>query len=188
MADRSALERVAEEVRSCTRCPLHESRRNAVPGEGPSDASVVVVGEAPGRNEDERGLPFVGAAGANLDRLLAEAGLSRGSVFITNAVKCRPPANRRPARAELDSCHPYLRRQLEAISPKVVVLLGDTALKEVFPGVSLAGAHGSPLRRGSAEYFPTYHPASTIYNPSLERTLREDFRKLGALVRGLTAV
>jgi uracil-DNA glycosylase len=160
------------------------SRKNAVPGEGDEGAGVVVVGEAPGRSEDEVGRPFVGSAGANLDALLAVAGLPRSSVFVTNVVKCRPPGNRRPAQRELDSCHPYLRRQLEAISPAVVVLLGDTATKEFFPELTLGGAHGSPVTRGSTVYFPTYHPAAMIYNRSLETTLREDFRKLGALVRG----
>src|SRR5271155_3559954 len=125
MSKGPALEELATEIRSCIKCPLHLSRKNAVPGEGPSDASVMIVGEAPGRNEDEQGRPFVGAAGRNLDDLLSEAGVSRGSVFITNTVKCRPPANRRPARSELDTCHPYLRRQIEAIVPKVIVLLGD---------------------------------------------------------------
>ncbi len=171
-------------MRSCEKCPLHLSRTNAVPGEGPADALVVIVGEAPGRNEDEQGRPFVGAAGANLDGLLHDAGLSRGSVFITNAVKCRPPSNRRPARGELDSCHPYLRRQIEAISPRVVVLLGDTATKEFFPEVTLSRGHGSAVRRGSVDYLPTYHPASIIYNPSLERALRDDFAKLATLAEG----
>ena len=177
------LQELAAEIRSCVRCPLHLSRKNAVPGEGPSDASLVIVGEAPGRNEDEQGRPFVGAAGRNLDDLLSEAGVSRDSVFITNSVKCRPPGNRRPARSELDTCHPYLRRQIEAIVPRVIVLLGDAALKEFFPESSLGQAHGKPVKRGPTLFFPTYHPASVIYNPSLKEVLSEDFRKLGALVR-----
>ncbi len=111
MSPATTVEELAAEIRVCVKCPLHSSRTNAVPGEGPAGARVVVVGEGPGRNEDEQGRPFVGAAGQNLDGLLSEAGLSRGDVFITNAVKCRPPENRRPARVELDSCHPYLRRQ-----------------------------------------------------------------------------
>jgi uracil-DNA glycosylase family 4 len=184
MSEDSVIPELAAEIRSCVRCPLHSSRKNAVPGEGPSDASVVIVGEAPGRNEDEQGRPFVGAAGQNLDALLSEAGLNRESVFITNSVKCRPPENRRPARSELDACHPYLRRQVEAIAPRVVVLLGDTALKEFFPESTLGRSHGTPMRRSGLEFFPTYHPASVIYNPSLKETLDDDFRKLGALVRG----
>ncbi|MDA4113563.1 MAG: uracil-DNA glycosylase [Thaumarchaeota archaeon] len=183
MTDEAVLQELAREIRSCVKCPLHLSRRNAVPGEGPSDATLMIIGEAPGRNEDEQGRPFVGAAGRNLDDLLSEAGVSRDSVFITNTVKCRPPANRRPARDELDACHPYLRRQTEAIAPKVIVLLGDAALKEFFPGSSLGQVHGKTMKRGSLLFFSTYHPASVIYNPSLKEVLKDDFRKLGALTR-----
>jgi len=183
MSPATALDKLASEIRVCVKCPLHASRTNAVPGEGSGSASVMVVGEGPGRNEDEQGRPFVGAAGQNLDGLLSEAGLSRADVFITNTVKCRPPENRRPARGELDSCHPYLRRQIKAISPRFVVLLGDTALREFFPVLSLGGAHGAPIRRGAVVFFPTYHPASVIYNPALKEVLRTDFLKLGSLVR-----
>jgi len=183
MSAAAALDELAAEISVCVKCPLHSSRTKAVPGEGPGSASVMVVGEGPGRNEDEQGRPFVGAAGQNLDRLLSEAGLSRAEVFITNTVKCRPPENRRPVRGELDSCHPYLRRQIEAISPMFVVLLGDTALRELFPALSLGRAHGAPIRRGATVFFPTYHPASVIYNPALKEILREDFLKLGSLVR-----
>ena len=185
MSQDQAILEIATEVRSCVKCPLHLSRKNAVPGEGPSSASVMVVGEAPGQSEDEQGRPFVGAAGKNLDALLSHAGLSRTSVFITNVVKCRPPSNRRPARGELDACHPYLRRQIETISPKIIVLLGDTAMKEFFPAFSLGRAHGVPVTRGAIRFFPTYHPASVIYNPGLKDVLEEDFLKLGKLVRGL---
>lgn len=187
MSTGSDLTELASEIRSCARCPLHLSRTNAVPGEGRSDARVMIVGEAPGRNEDEQGLPFVGAAGRNLDELLSLAGLDRGSVFITNCVKCRPPANRRPSRGELDACHPYLRRQIERISPGIVILLGDTALKEFFPDSSLGDAHGRVLKHGSTEFFPTYHPASVIYNPSLKEALERDFRRLGEIVGSTVA-
>jgi len=183
MSRETELEAVAAEVRGCTRCPLHLSRKNAVPGAGPPDAAVMLVGEGPGRNEDEQGLPFVGAAGKNLDSLLSEAGLDRSSVFITNAVKCRPPGNRRPARGELDACHSYLRRQMELIEPRTVVLLGDTALKEVFPDASLGKVHGKPMKRGDLTFVAVYHPASVIYNPSLKEALSGDFRALGESVK-----
>lgn len=179
-----ALARVAAEVKTCERCALHLGRKKAVPGEGNSQASVVVVGEGPGANEDEQGRPFVGSAGKILDALLAEGGLERREVFITNAVKCRPPGNRRPRKGELDACYPYLRRQIDAIAPSVVLLLGDTALKEFFPNRSLGEMHGTVMVRGGVRYFPTYHPASIIYNRSLSGTLDEDFRKLcGVLAR-----
>ena len=183
MSADAELERIASEVRWCVRCPLHESRKNAVPGEGPADARVVFIGEGPGANEDEQGRPFVGSAGRNLDSLFLKAGLARKDVFITNAVKCRPPGNRRPLRNELDACHPYLRRQLDAIGPRLVVLLGDAALKEFFPDASLATVHGRPTKRGGLTFVPMYHPASIIYNRSLSATLEEDFARLGELVR-----
>jgi len=177
------LERIAGEVRPCQKCELYATRKNAVPGEGPADAKVMIVGEAPGSNEDEQGRPFVGSAGRNLDSLLSKAGLARSDVFITNVVKCRPPGNRRPKRKELDSCHPYLRRQIEAISPRLIVLLGDTALKEFFPDSTLADLHGKVTKRGGSRFFASYHPASMIYNRALSATLDEDFRKLGDAVR-----
>lgn len=184
MSERAAeIERVAAEVRSCEKCRLHLGRKNAVPGEGPDDARVMIVGEGPGSNEDEKGRPFVGSAGRNLDGLLSGAGLRREGVFITNVVKCRPPGNRRPRKDELDSCHPYLRRQIEAISPEIVVLLGDTALKEFFPGSTLAALHGKVTKRGGTSFFATYHPASVIYNRALSGTLQEDFAKLGESLR-----
>jgi DNA polymerase len=183
MSAATEIEKVAAEVRSCERCPLHVGRKNAVPGEGPPNASVVVVGEGPGSNEDQQGRPFVGAAGHNLEALLSKAGLRREDVFITNAVKCRPPENRRPKKGELDSCHPYLRRQIDAIGPEFIVLLGDTALKEFFPDSTLGELHGRVTRRGESNFFPTYHPASMTYNRSLSATLDEDFAKLGEALR-----
>ncbi len=183
MAGAAGLDAVAREVRICHRCPLSRSRTNAVPGEGPSSARVMVVGEGPGANEDAQGRPFVGAAGQNLEGLLARAGLTRNDVFITNTVKCRPPGNRRPRREELDACHPYLRRQIEIIKPSVVVLLGDTALKEFFPDSSLPTLHGKLTKRGELLFFPTYHPASMIYNRSLSGTLEKDFTELGRVLR-----
>jgi len=172
-------------VIGCTKCPLHLTRTKAVPGEGPSDAAVMVVGEAPGANEDREGRPFVGAAGQNLQALLSRAGLRREDVFITNVVKCRPPGNRRPTRVESVTCHPYLRRQIELMEPRVIVLLGDTALKEIFPEGTLGEMHGRPARRSERTYYPTYHPASMIYNASLKAVLEGDFEGLGRLLQTL---
>ena len=176
------LSQIAGEVRACRKCPLWKSRLSAVPGEGRPDAEVLVVGEAPGRNEDLEGRPFVGAAGKNLEALLAEAGLSRADVFITNVVKCRPPMNRRPSRLEVDTCHQYLTRQVKTIAPRIILLLGETALKQFLPEESLARVHGQIVVKGEESYFPTYHPASVIYNPSLRPTLLRDFRKLAELL------
>jgi DNA polymerase len=171
---------IAKEVRGCTKCPLWESRINAVPGEGPVTARVMILGEAPGRNEDLHGRPFVGSAGRNLDAFLREAGIERQrDVFITNTVKCRPPSNRRPNRKEVETCYQYLRRQIKAISPRMIVLLGDVALKEFFPDSGLSQVHGKVLNRDGVSFFPTYHPAAVIYNPALRETMVEDFRALG---------
>ncbi len=168
------------------KCRLSLARTNAVPGEGPPGAKVFVVGEAPGRNEDLLGRPFVGAAGKQLDALLNEAGLRREDVYITNVVKCRPPENRRPVSAEADACRPYLERQLRLVGPEIVVLLGDTALKRFLPTESLAGAHGKLFRRGVFALFPTYHPAAMIYNRALEKVTANDFKELGRILTGLS--
>jgi uracil-DNA glycosylase family 4 len=180
-----SLSLVSDEVRQCTKCPLSLTRTNAVPGEGPSDAKVFIVGEGPGRNEDLQGSPFVGAAGKQLDGLLKEAGLSRTDVYITNVVKCRPPENRRPTGAEAEACHPYLARQLQLVEPKVVVLLGDSALKRFLPDESLGSAHGRVFTYGRFALFPTYHPAAMIYNRALEEVTREDFKALARVLPGL---
>lgn len=185
MDPQDSLLKVAEEVWHCSKCPLSTTRTNAVPGEGPPNAQVVIVGEGPGMNEDLQGRPFVGAAGKQLDGLLKHAGLSREKVYITNVVKCRPPQNRRPTGAEADACDPYLRRQLGLIRPKVVVLLGDSALKRFLPEESLSGSHGKLIERGGTAYFPTYHPAAMIYNRSLEEVSAQDFRALGSALAGL---
>jgi uracil-DNA glycosylase len=184
-APADSLSAVAEEVRRCTKCPLSLNRTNAVPGEGPSDAAVVIIGEGPGRNEDLMGRPFVGAAGKQLDGLLRDAGLARDDVYITNVVKCRPPENRRPTEAEAEACHPYLERQVELLHPAVVVLLGDSALKRFLPEQTLSGAHGRLFRRSGLALFPTYHPAAMIYNRALEKVSSEDFKALGKVLEGL---
>ncbi|HEV2390642.1 MAG TPA: uracil-DNA glycosylase [Nitrososphaerales archaeon] len=179
-----SLSLVADEVRRCMKCPLSLGRVNAVPGEGPPHAAVVIVGEGPGRNEDLQGRPFVGAAGKQLDGLLKEAGLARDDVYITNVVKCRPPENRRPTEAEAQACSPYLQRQIFLLRPRIVVLLGDSALKRFLPEQTLSGAHGRLLTQGGLAFFPTYHPAAMIYNRMLEKVSVEDFRALKKVLAG----
>jgi uracil-DNA glycosylase family 4 len=183
--DDDSLAAVAQEASECQKCPLSLTRTNAVPGEGPHDAAVVIVGEGPGRNEDLQGRPFVGAAGKQLDGLLKEAGLGREDVFITNVVKCRPPENRRPTGAEAGACKPYLDRQLRLLRPVVVVLLGDSALKRFLPDESLASAHGRIFKQERFALFPTYHPAAMIYNRSLEEVTRRDFRALAEALKSI---
>ena len=140
---RVALEQIADEVRACTRCRLHEQRTHAVPGEGNPDTEVIFVGEGPGFNEDREGRPFVGRAGALLVKLLASVGWRREDVFITNVVKCRPPDNRDPQPDEIAACAPYLRRQLEVLDPALVVTLGRYSMGTFMPGARISQAHGT---------------------------------------------
>ena len=175
------LDEIAAEIAECRRCPLWRTRKKPVPGEG-SASWIVLVGEAPGATEDELGRPFVGSAGKFLDELLAEAGLTREKVFITNVVKCRPPSNRVPHRDEVASCLPFLRRQLSVISPRLVCTMGGVALKALL-GLSGINRHrGRPIMRGSVVYFPTLHPAASLYDRKLRQVLIGDFQRLGQLV------
>jgi len=150
-----------------------------VPGVGPCPADILIVGEAPGFNEDRQGEPFVGAAGKLLDTLLARIGLSRADVYITNVLKCRPPQNRDPMPNEAEACSPYLARQLEMIKPKVVLILGRHALERLMPGQgSISPIHGSLVKRGDIAYVPLYHPAAALHNGSLVADLERDFDRV----------
>jgi DNA polymerase len=172
---RVALEAIASEVRDCTRCRLHEGRNKAVPGEGSPDTEVVFVGEGPGFNEDREGRPFVGRAGGLLVQLLGSIGWQREDVFITNVVKCRPPDNRDPQPEEIASCAPYLRRQLEALDPAVVVTLGRYSMGAFMPGARIGQVHGTTapidpeLGPSDGVAFAMYHPAAALRTPSVER-------------------
>jgi len=168
-----------EHIRNHRGCgfAICEEALNLVPGEGPDDAELMVVGEAPGRFEDEQGRPFVGRAGQLLDELLAEAGLARGDVFITNVVKARPPGNRDPTKAEVAHWMPVLEAQLALIAPKLVVPLGRHALAH-FSDRKIADVHGRQITERGRVLFPLYHPAAALYNQSLRATLFEDARAL----------
>ena len=164
-------------VHQCGRCALGHSRTRAVPGVGPANARIMIVGEAPGQNEDQQGEPFVGAAGKLLDQLLAGIGLSRGEVFITNILKCRPPGNRDPLPAEAEACSPYLERQLQLIHPEVVLVLGRHALARLLPGYdSISRLHGKVIVKDGVTYIPIYHPAAALYNSFLMAPLEQDFK------------
>jgi DNA polymerase len=176
MAD--SLEKVAEQVRICTLCGLCESRTNAVPGEGSSSAELMLIGEAPGRSEDEQGRPFVGAAGKLLTEALGQAGISREDVFITNIVKCRPPNNRVPTDQERETCRPYLERQIRLINPKIVCILGRTAYESLLKGGSITSNRGKLVKHRNRSYFLTVHPAAVIYNPQLKSLFKKDVAKL----------
>ena len=164
---------------ACTRCGLHATRTQAVPGTGPCPADVMVVGEAPGFNEDVQGKPFVGAAGKLLDKLLERIGLGRDTVYITNVLKCRPPQNRDPMPNEAEACLPYLRAQYKLIQPKAVLILGRHALQRMLPGIgSISRVHGQIFIRSGVAFMPVYHPAAALHNGSLVRELEQDFDKV----------
>jgi DNA polymerase len=173
-----SLEKVAANVRGCPLCKLSRSRKNAVPGEGQLSAKIMFIGEAPGRSEDEKGRPFVGAAGRILDELLKKAGIERSQVFITNIVKCRPPNNRVPKEDELTACRPYLDRQIALIKPKVICILGRTAYSSLLGGSSITANRGKIVERAGQKYFLTFHPAAVIYNKDLLSALEADLKKL----------
>ncbi len=180
--------RLHDEIRSCKNCGLHATRTQAVPGVGPSPADIMIVGEAPGFNEDRQGEPFVGAAGKLLDTLLARIGLSRADVYITNVLKCRPPMNRDPMPNEAEACSPYLKRQLDLVQPKVVLILGRHALERLMPGQgSISRVHGSLVRRGDVAYVPLYHPAAALHNGALVADLEHDFDRVKAYLEKLLA-
>ena len=185
MTDRdpqALLDAIADEIRDHVPCgfPICEQATNLVPGEGSATAEVMLVGEAPGAKEDETGRPFVGAAGKLLDGLLAEAGLARADVFITNVVKARPPGNRDPKADEVVHHLPWLVAQLEVIRPKLLVPLGRHALVRFVPDATITQAHGRVVERDGRRLFPMYHPAAALRNPRLRETLSEDARALRA--------
>ncbi|HEX2221287.1 MAG TPA: uracil-DNA glycosylase [Candidatus Limnocylindria bacterium] len=177
----ATLRALAEQIRSCPRCPLSRSRTTAVPGEGNPLTDVLFVGEGPGGREDATGRPFVGPAGQLLNELLGSIGWERGDVFITNVVKCRPPGNRDPEPGEIGACRDYLDRQERAIDPAVVVTLGRHSLARYLPGARIGQVHGQLRRAGGGRFvFPMYHPAAALHQASLRETLFRDIRGLPA--------
>ncbi len=186
MQQRERLAEIAEQIRSCTRCPLHQTRTRAVPGEGPAQPRVMLIGEAPGFYEDRSGRPFVGAAGRFLNALLARAGLTREEVFITNIVKCRPPRNRDPLPAEVEACKPYLEEQIRLLNPQVIVTLGRFAMAYFLPQVRISRVHGQPFQVGDRWVVPMYHPAAGLYREALRPVIEADFDRLRAFLDALS--
>lgn len=178
----SDLEALHQRIRVCTLCKLHSGRTNAVPGEGPAQADVMFIGEGPGFHEDKQGRPFVGAAGQFLEELLSNINLKRDAVFITNVVKCRPPANRDPEPDEIEACRGYLERQIELIQPKMVVTLGRFSMARYFPNAKISQIHGQPKKMEGVIYYPMYHPAAALHQPSLRRTVQEDMKRIPQLL------
>jgi uracil-DNA glycosylase len=177
---------LAAAMADCTACALSESRQRVVPGDYPTGARVLLIGEAPGRSEDEGGQPFIGRSGQLLDDVLAEVGLDRAELAVCNTVKCRPPGNRAPKRPELDACRPWLDRQVDVIAPEVVVTLGGTALTWALGrGVRVGEVHGTVHRRDGHVVVPTYHPSAALRfgpNGAPARALRADLRVVADLL------
>ncbi len=176
------LDALRKSVILCTRCDLSKTRTNAVPGSGRKETDVVFIGEAPGRNEDLQGAPFVGTAGKILSDALDYAGFARSNVYITNVVKCRPPNNRRPNKEELDSCKIYLQKELEIIRPKIICILGNTAYGSLLDGSAITKNRGKLIKKNNQLYFVTVHPAAVIYNPDLGQVLKDDLKTLSDIV------
>jgi DNA polymerase len=172
------LEALVREVGACQRCPLYRSATRAVPGEGPPNAKILFIGEAPGFYEDQQGRPFVGPAGKLLEEMLGLIGLSRRDVYITNVLKHRPPGNRDPERDEIAACAEWLDRQIALLRPPLICTLGRYSMAKFFPPRSMRELHGRTARYGDATCYALYHPAAVLRDPRLKDVFAEDFRRI----------
>ena len=184
MSDEQKLEKLARQIKVCTRCELHRSRTEAVPGEGPTHAEIMFIGEGPGASEDKQGRPFVGASGKFLDQLLEQADVTRTDVFITNVVKCRPPRNRDPLPDEIEICTSnYLQHQIEIVDPSIVVTLGRHSMGLFFKGAKITKIHGQMRKVGDRFVIAMFHPAAALHQLSLRGTIMADFARLPELLK-----
>jgi len=178
----SALSELNAEITRCQRCEIAKYRTKAVPGEGPENAEIMFIGEAPGWHEDQQGRPFVGPAGQYLEKLLASIGLNRQQVYITNVIKTRPPGNRDPLPTEVQNCRQWLERQIEIISPRMIVTLGRYSMAMFFPGKSISKIHGTAQRQDNIIYYAMYHPAAALHQQSLRQAIETDMLKIPSLL------
>jgi len=172
------LEKLNQKIRKCKKCLLWRFRKNTVPGEGPVNAKIMIIGQAPGAEEDKTGRPFIGRAGKFLNQLLKIAGIKREKVFITSPIKCFPPKNRKPTKEEIKNCLPYLKKQIEIINPRKIILLGEVAFSLFFPKEKLNNFRGKIIKKDGKIFFPTYHPAAGLRFPKIKRILEKDFRHI----------
>lgn len=183
----SDLGKLAELVSICTKCELYKTKNKDVVGDGSPKAEVMFIGEAPGKNEDLEGKPFVGAAGKFLSEMLDGIGLERKEIYIANVLKHRPPENRDPLPDEIEACWPYLAKQIEIISPKLIVFLGRHSLNRFYPSAKISEVHGKAFRKpwqGKEQVFlALYHPAAALYNGGMRQTLIEDFNKIPKILK-----
>jgi DNA polymerase len=175
---------INESIKQCKECPLHKNRIHPVPGEGNLQAKIMFLGEAPGRMEDDDGKPFIGRSGKYLTQLLEANGFSRSDVYITNAVKCRPPENRAPTDMELTACRAFwLNRQIELINPRLIVLLGKVPLRQMLNEIgALRDIHGQVRQDDCRKYYITFHPAAALRSPAMRAMMEEDFKKIHTLI------
>lgn len=184
MRKKDALGEIASRICGCVRCGLASERLRAVPGDGSPESTLMMVGEGPGRQEDQEGKPFVGAAGRLLNELLEQIGLKRELVFVTNVVKCRPPGNRDPLPEEKEACLPFLREQVSVLRPLFICPMGNHALATLLKTEeSISRLHGKAIRKGGFTFFPLYHPAAALYNSGLRKTMERDFSVLAEMLR-----
>jgi DNA polymerase len=182
MTNQQKLEKVADEIAKCQRCPLYKTAKNPVAGEGNSEAELLFIGEAPGFYEDQKGRPFVGNAGQFLNELLESISLAREKVFITNILKHRPPNNRDPQEPEIDACNLWLDYQLKIIKPKIIATLGRFSMSKFLPKFSISRVHGKLFNVDGLSIFPLFHPAAALRSSQVEVLLREDFKKIPSLL------
>jgi len=183
MNQEETLAQIAKEVSACTKCALHRERKKSVPGEGPAIAEIMFIGEGPGFHENEQGRPFVGAAGKFLEQLLAQAGLTRGDVWIGNVVKCRPPGNRDPLPEELSACDIHLEAQIKTINPSIIVTLGRFSMGKFIPGAKISSIHGQIRKVDDRFVIPMFHPAAALHQAALKPAILADFAKLPELLK-----
>jgi DNA polymerase len=179
------MEELKNEIAACQRCPeLVENRTQTVFGDGTIEAEVMFIGEAPGRDEDIQGIPFVGQAGQLMDSAMEKAGIPRSKVFIANTLKCRPPDNRDPLPEEIDNCRVFLAAQIALIRPKIICPLGRFGLQQLIKkDLKISEVHGRAIRKSGIIFFPMYHPAAALHQPSLREMIKSDFMKLAKVLK-----
>ena len=178
----SILTELYEEIALCQQCEIAKSRTKVVPGEGAEDADILFIGEAPGWHEDQQGRPFVGPAGQYLEELLASIDLNRQQVYIANVIKCRPTGNRDPLSVEIGNCRKWLEKQMELISPRMIVTLGRYSMAMFFPGKTIGKIHGTAQKQDNVIYYAMYHPAAALHQQSLRQTIETDMLKIPSLL------
>lgn len=190
MDKKQQLDELNSKMSSCSNCALRCGASRVVPGDGSAEAKIMLIGEAPGKKEDELGVPFVGASGKFLDEMLSSINLTRQDIYIANVAKCRPPENRDPLPEEIAACWPWLEKQIGIIDPLLIVTLGRHSLNRFYPEAKISEIHGRAFRRelpriGKRVFYALYHPAAALYNGSMRQTLLADFQKIPALLNRL---